>query len=53
MLLVVSTMGKVLGSGALEAYGHSELTVLDAMRMEECDRYNSLLKQSSTALVNE
>lgn len=52
MLPVVSTVAKVLGSGALEAYGHSELTVLDAMRIEERDGYSSLLKQSSTALVN-
>ena len=47
-----STVAKVLGSGALEPYGHSELTVLDTMRMEERDGYNNLLKQSSTTLVN-
>lgn len=52
MLPVMSTVAKVLGSGALEGYGHSELTVLDAMKMEERDGYSSLLKQSSTALVN-
>lgn len=52
MLPIVSTVGKVLGSGAFEAYGHPELTVLDAMRMEEHDGYSSLLKQTSTALVN-
>lgn len=52
MLPVGSTVAKLLGSGALEAYGHSELTVLDAMRMEERDGYSSLLKQSSAALVN-
>jgi len=52
MLPVVSMVAKVLGSGALEAYGHPQLTVLDAMRMEERDSYISLLKQSSTALVN-
>jgi len=49
---VGSTVAKVLGSGALEAYGHSELTVLITMRMEERDGYNSFLKQSSSALVN-
>lgn len=52
MLPVVSTVAKVLGSGALEGYGNSQLTVLEAMKMEERDGYSSLLKQSSTALVN-
>ena len=52
MLPFLSTMAKVLGSGALEAYRHPQLTVLDTMKMEECDGYNSLLRQSSTALVN-
>ena len=46
------TVAKVLGSGALKAYGHYELTMLDTMRMEERDGYNNLLKQSSTTLVN-
>eukprot|EP01018_Ginkgo_biloba_P039235 Gb_00869 [translate_table: standard] len=51
MVPVLSTVAKVFGSRAMEAYG-PQLTLLDAMVMEESDGYASLLKQSSAALVN-
>eukprot|EP01018_Ginkgo_biloba_P007242 Gb_31241 [translate_table: standard] len=51
MVPILSTMAKVFGSLEMEAYG-PQLTLLDVMVMEESSGYASLLKRSSTALVN-
>ena len=51
MLPIVSTVGKVLGSGAFEAYGLSELTVLDAMRMEELTMLDAMSLSSLIQVV--
>ena len=51
MLPVGSTATKVLGSGALESYGHSELTVLDAMRMEELTMLDAMSLSSLIQVV--
>ncbi|GLJ10368.1 hypothetical protein SUGI_0126970 [Cryptomeria japonica] len=53
MVPVSSSVAKVFGSQALEAYGPT-LTLLQAMAMKEGknDGYSSLIKESSAALVN-